>query len=362
MSEINQPGQLYVNSPPEAYSAVLPEAERRTLYAEDPLKFEPAEVVSARLQKTFEDARTGVLGEDRKQLLEDEMSLFGLSEGCTSEEFWAAHHELTATMDSIMTEVLSESKNVVVNSLASRLASEEHPEDETRVLLQGRIAEMWTEVNDGWRNTGRPLNLSRMAYYNSMHKMMALNLPKVIGAINHENLQKADMIDYISQLSRHEVMHGAFAVWYDTERAGTGIISNGIELHEPERNGTWLNEGTIEKYRRDNFGSENFGFSYETSVAVLDVADTLDPGFEDARLKAAVFNEGRGEMIGRLEMLFGPMAVERLHETISKVSKIAELDAFKDEVVSMLAEKDREKAREVLDETLASVLARSKDE
>lgn len=336
----------------------MPENRRKTDYATDPHPGESEEDVVNRLRHTFDSAKSGEMGKPRQQLLADEITVLGLPEESTADTFWPAHQELAERMDRLIADVQNESKQVVADSLSSRLADDVRSKKEIQELLSNRLSSVWTEVNDSWRYAEQPIR-TVLAAHNGAHRSTTLNLSSVISVIKRDGWSETDLREHVAQISRHETMHAAFASWYDPERSGTGVVSNGISIAPRSEGDDWLNEGTIEKYRRDNFGSDKFGFSYEASVAVLDAADALDPGFEDERLKVAVFNENRGTMIGRLESIFGPMAFESIQQLIAGVKKAEDLHGFREEVVGMLAENNRDRAREVIDTVIKTVEARA---
>ena len=83
--------------------------------------------------------------------------------------------------------------------------------------------------------------------------------------------------------------------------------------------GFWLNEGLIESFgvRCLNFAEP----SYPYEVIALWTLDCLQPGLEDALLRAAVEGSNFGQVFGTLENWLGPLGIELFQEKLRQLNQ-----------------------------------------
>jgi hypothetical protein len=109
--------------------------------------------------------------------------------------------------------------------------------------------------------------------------------------------------------------------------------------------------------------------SYEKSVMFWESAIALDPSLERDRFGVKFLNEGRGSLIGKIENIFGPGAVEIIEADLGDYARFRDYPDWKDKIVAMVeggsveeSTAMRLKAREVLDSVQSEILkARGSD-
>lgn len=111
----------------------------------------------------------------------------------------------------------------------------------------------------------------------------------------------------------HELLHAVSAKLVSADDL-TDIKTYGFVVVGEDGNvahGSILDEATVEQYRKNRLGNDAT-FTYGPAVLAMDIADAIDPGLEKARLRALVLHESRGEVVGRLENIFGPTELETI--------------------------------------------------
>jgi hypothetical protein len=234
-------------------------------------------------------------------------------------------HEHLSHFDEVFTEAFREAAEMLPVYLAADIAESESEQAELEEVFRARVAETWPSVIDPmtetdytqeeWKDEAEPF----YAALNMDTRRIVLNYGELLWQTNgsHAGLPTDDEI---RTFARHEALHAFLAIWYDTSQS-MPVQSNGIDLRgEDIYHGEWINEGIIEEYRSR---LDQNTFTHIPNVLLLKTADALDPGFRVARLRAALLNEKRGQMIGRLELLFGPGAPETVRDLILEVEQTA---------------------------------------
>ena len=143
-----------------------------------------------------------------------------------------------------------------------------------------------------------------------------------------------------TEILSHEVMHaaGVVAVHKTSQpilsgapgteqscRPKTAGLRSGLYLEDYStgasaclEHGSWLNEALI-----DSFGMRWLGFrepAYLYGIVALRTLDCLQPGLEDALLRAAIEGSSLGEAFGMVENWLGPLGVELFQDELRQLA------------------------------------------
>lgn len=348
--------KVYQNSPPEAYASPYGEDTRQTKFVTEPAFYETDNEVQERMDTLYTAGVNNDLEPGFQEVFDAELDILDLDKGKIDQDtFWKKHINLVSGLDAMWREKVHQGSDIVITELAKEISDERLNSEDAKNLLKARHRDIWSEVRDVYRYPNNPLrNIGALAVHNGATRAVTLNLPTLLIDASKQGkpLLEPSLLS-LDDLVRHEMMHAAFAAWYDPSAEFTGVMSNGISIHGANEGDDWLNEGTIEKFRTTRL--EGTHFTYEPAVIALSVADAIDPTFEKSRLRTAVLNENRGAMIGKLENIFGPLADENIKRMISKVTRANDLPVFKLELVALLHEDKREQAGAVFDEMAISI-------
>ena len=342
-----------VNSPPEAYESFYAPDIRRTHYFDEPHPWESDQNVSQRLKAMFDMVKRGRGHENFLKFADAEMRFLGFDPATvTQEQFWPAHRQLVQELDGKIAERVDANQSLVMDRLAKDLADESLSYEELMQLFQDRTKDTWTGVQDPWRGrVEAAVDINASGSHIGSDRGIEIKLAGLV-YLSYRKVHE-DIDEEIDELTKHEIMHSLFAVWYQPEHEFVGVLSNGLDILGKEPHGGWLNEATIEKYKKRRLGSKTF--AYETGVLVLEVADAIDPDYEKMRLRAAVLNEGRGQVIGKLESIFGPLAFEKIDELINQCDEIEKISQFKTELMALLDKDRRQQADVVFDRVVEQI-------
>lgn len=179
--------------------------------------------------------------------------------------------------------------------------------------------------------------------------------------------------EIISRSLMHELEHGE-SVGATTPN-GSWMVQSGLGVFPKLENGNrmWhgdllLDEGAQEHIRWRNL--DMVAPVYEKGVMFWEAIIAIDPNIERLRFEAKFLGRNRGELIGGIEAILGPHAVEELEGFWSKHLGILDYPAYKDKIVGMIdmydpdqnertakTEAARKIARQKLDETQSEILA-----
>ena len=140
----------------------------------------------------------------------------------------------------------------------------------------------------------------------------------IMDTVSHEVLHAA-------AVSARRVAHSAPAEATKAEQSRCLKITDsrcGLRLIDHSvgsEHGFWLNEGLIESFgvRCLNFAEP----SYPCEVIALWTLDCLQPGLEDALLRAAVEGSNFGQVFGTLENWLGPLGIELFQEKLRQLNQ-----------------------------------------
>lgn len=350
------------NSPPKAYESVYSQdiIDHGTLYLDDPFSFETAEQAHQRALNTVQEIASGQRSEFLKQTIDTEAELLGVSPAdANGEKFLSAHLELMHDISDHFSAQFEKYVSGLPGMVASDIAADPDEAQKLEETMHDRLKSHWFTVRDVYGYSGVKDLSKNMGSNNAAEKEITINSSSVINFMANPNVDEAYIDEKFNIIAQHELIHGLFGAWFDADAMFSGVVSNGLSVGTgEEKHGEWLNEATIEKYRQEKFNTETF--SYEAGVLVLNVADAIKPDFEKQRLRAAVTNQGRGEVIGALEDLFGPLATEKIGDLIDDVAGSKDLPVFKENLLSMLSEENRETASKAFDSVAQPLVDRIK--
>jgi len=177
----------------------------------------------------------------------------------------------------------------------------------------------------------------------------------------------------LSRAIVHELEHGESVG--STTPDGSWLVQSGLGVFPKRENGgrDWhgsllLEEGAQEQIRWRHLDKINP--VYEKGVMFWEAVIALNPVIEKLRFEAKFLGKNRGVLIGSIESILGPLAVEELESFWSSQTGILSYPDFKDKFISMINIYDpdpqiaREKtsnakglARDKLDQTQSEILA-----
>lgn len=161
----------------------------------------------------------------------------------------------------------------------------------------------------------------------------------------------------------HELMHAASfrAKAADLDYATRTGLSAMASYGESDVVKAWtgsllLDEGAEEHIRWRHLDGTNP--SYEKSVMFWEAAIALDPTIEVDRFNAKFFNKDRGVLIGKIENIFGPGAVEAIEDDMPSASRLRDYPDWKDSLVAMIDVYDADPSKRKTNTQLARQQAR----
>lgn len=283
-----------------------------------------------------------------------ETELLGIQPTSDPERFLAAHNALIDDMDKDVNERLPVVKREVIDrtvayleptdaaardSLAERLETRLAATD--RILLSDTLA-AYDDLTGNFVNDGRGIEL----YTGSLIRELKNS--------SGEDAYRS-VVDHV--IIAHEVIHGMLAAGFlEHTIEGRKVIRNGLfvlQVENPESedielhpHAIWLAEATIESFRQTLF--ETGQVRYELGVMVLHMLDKLSPGLRDRAVLAAIDGAGPAPLFGEVEGMLGPTAIEEIQVLIENTTAFEHLDAFRDNVATMLSRELQEEGRAIL--------------
>lgn len=209
------------------------------------------------------------------------------------------------------------------------------------------------------------------AHFDPRTGQLRLNVGPTINDAEHLKITTEQLV---RRNVLHELLHGASV--RATQDSGWNIKAGLGVMPAYEGSGlrSWtgsflLDEGTQEDIRWKEL--DGTPPSYEESVMFWEMMKVLDPEIEKLRFEAKFLNKGRGQMIGHIESILGPSAVEEIEEMLQgEMTKLVNYPGWKTKMVEMIDIYDddpvvrekktiaaRIKAREVLDQTQLEIYA-----
>jgi len=351
----------YRNSPPEAYESIYAPEIQHSVILGDNWSWETEEDAKNRAEKTVRDAASGELSPQHKEIFDKETGLYGISTSIPGWEtrFIEAHRALLKDIEVEWLETVSRWTEEVPKRVAEDIVDEGENVEEVALTLRARLKHDWSAVSDPYLTQTDKLGADASA--NPYFRSIVLSSHSIINILSRRINDEGEVQRYMDRNAQHELMHGVSSVMYSEEEDIFGWkhrLTSGISLKVPksvqeiggEEQGTLLNEATIEQYRRRRLEPGDDDFAYEAWVAVLDMADAIDPTYEHTRLRAMALHEGRGEVIGRFESIFGPLSFERLEQEAKHLKEVSDMYGFKNKLLEMIDPKYHDPASERFDE------------
>lgn len=288
-------------------------------------------------------------------LVNREARLFGIDPSVNPSSFVEAHAAFVADAEKDLQERLPRVKAEVVGRIANYFG--EGDEDRTASLkeLMIRRLEATTEVGV-YDSLAYAKDIG--GFFSGLARQPQLTISELALALETSD----DQEEYgrkIEQVSlAHEVMHGVLTSGtQDTVFNEHWPIRNGLLVSDHSNTndfmgnkittqGEWVNEATVESFRREIFDTEDV--RYEPGVMIIETLDELSNGLRDELVLAALDSAGPGATFGKIELLLGPTGIEEAGELLAKVAKFEDLPAFREAVVKMLPKELRSKAAEIL--------------
>lgn len=194
------------------------------------------------------------------------------------------------------------------------------------------------------------------------------------GIIKNAENSKITVAERLEKDLGHELMHvSSFAAQDGTlnliSRSGIGAL-NSVGTSDEQR--MWVGRQLLEEGAQEDIRWRHLGGmrpDYDKSVMFWEAAVALDPSLEKDRFAAKFLNQDRGAMIGKIENIFGPHAVEVIESDFKGYERIRDYPDWKDKIVGMVEIYDadpeqrevktaaaRIKARAVLDKVQLEIL------
>lgn len=257
-------------------------------------------------------------------------------------------------------------KKEVEDGLALYAANLGYNPEEIKALIAAKLDSIKEVAVDNAIAQGRSYDLIGGAAQLSSDGRMRINVDATKSNAKDLNIGEKELIQ---RNVEHELMHAAsfHAKSADVDYEVKSGLGSMPTVGETGSIRSWtgsqlLEEGAQEQIRwRHLDGSSP---SYEKSVMFWEVAMALDPSIEKDRFDAKFMGKGRGSLIGKIENIFGPGAVESIEDTLDDYAKLRTYPEWKEMLTAMISmdgkdqdekqqntEAARLKAREILDRT-----------
>jgi hypothetical protein len=288
-------------------------------------------------------------------LVNREARLFGIDPSVNPGSFVEAHATFVADAEQDLQERLPRVKSEVVDRIANYFGKGDEDRVASLKELMIRRLEATTEVGV-YDSLAYAKDVG--GFYSLLSRRPQLTIYELALALETSDDQEEYSRKIEEVTLAHEVMHGVLT---------SGTQNTAFNEHWPIRNGLsvwdysntndfmgnkitthgeWVNEATLESFRREIFETEDV--RYEPGVMIIETLDELSNGLRDELVLAALDSAGPGATFGKIELLLGPTGIEDVGELIAKVSKVEDLLAFREAVVQMLPKELRSKAAEIL--------------
>jgi hypothetical protein len=349
----------FQNSPSEAYSSLLSQPARHSDFLGFVGSHETTEEARQRAITEIRQVTSGEKSARHRRLFELEAAYLGIDENEPGFEdrFIDGHRELMESFLPLWESSVSKYAEVLPGMLASDATDgEDHRELEG--VLHERLRDNWARIRDPYLADATVLESD--AYTSQGSREVGLGGHFILDLLSVPGVNEEVIKQELDMLAQHELMHCASSIMQYEQETDFGPIraSSGIDVRLDDlAHGKWINEASIEQYRRRAFNTGS-DFAYQPFVAVLNAADAIRPDFEQNRLRAMLLHEDRGEMVGQLELIFGPLAAEHIQEAAKKVKSASDLPAFRDEIVVMVEAENRELATAKMNEVYELIDAR----
>lgn len=326
---------------------------QRTFQLGDPVDGETPEQAYKRAVTIYHSGMMGDLGLERQAVIMCEAEVYGLEASPESTpELLKTRRQHIETYDRVWSRAFAMYAPILSNRLAADVANQYEEPAAIEDILLDRLRATWTKIIDPLLED-QPRNstgVAGLADFDGDNRCIGLNYGYLIAQAATTGTSIIDEQE-LDRLMQHEILHALFAAWYDPESRKT--LSNGLEAL-PVQHGEWVNEGTIEKYLGAVYPGRHY--SYTPGVLALTITDGFDLEFETARLRAAVFNEGRGTIMGGLEILFGPGAPEYIMAAIDEVASSGGLAGYRERLLSLLPRRWESQAHKTFDKALFTMV------
>lgn len=356
-------GTKFINSLPELYQLQGADTRRLNILG----GVEGSETYAADREQAVEHIRRiadGQVSPEHQKLMQKEATLLGIAEIEGQEEtFLDAHRNLMHTVTEVWEEKIERWKAALPGAVAEDLGT---PTDynEIKATLEARLADTRRAIHDpyltpveGLGTAAQSLNGSREVAVGGGIMIELLSTGK--------DLQDPAIQDFLDANAQHELGHQLTAqVGYQrqTPDARVNLIAStglSVATDEGPAHGAMLDEGALEYWRRKKF--QTTFFTYDTIVAAVAGAVAVDPSLGPALLRAAVFHEGRGQVIGGIEAVYGPTFIDELGEraamadsNVKSIDEMTDYNGFMRDYCTQLGERlspqDRSIAQPAFDE------------
>lgn len=256
-------------------------------------------------------------GEERKQQVADNLSI---KIDATEEEFRDAFdrkQEAILEFYEVANENLGSAKEEILRFVGERLGAEH------RVLIESRLDDVQeVAVADAIVEGGGLPRINGLAHFDHPSGEFVLSFDK---NVESQGVLGIGIREMINRNILHELLHVASDFGSIQLKSGlfenikSGIGATVGDINKPNfmmRHGNQLDEGAQEYIRYKYL--DGTSPAYERQVMFWELAIKIDPSIEQKMLKAKFLGEGRGDLIGSLELIFGPTSIEEFDEHTSE--------------------------------------------
>jgi hypothetical protein len=292
--------------------------------------------------------------EGQKKLIELEAKMFGVNPDTNPQGFVDAHAQFVTETEADLQESLPRIKDDVMERVSSYFAGDDEP---TKAGLKDMMKRRLADTKEVGVYDSLSTNKDSGGFFNGMARQPHLVVSELALAVESSESHE----DYKEKIEKvilaHEVMHGIFTsgtqatgmhdYWPIRNGLAVDIHTNPNDFMEDKtiKHGQWLNEATLESFRRDIFETEDV--RYEPGVILLETLNELSPGLRDELVMGALDAQGPGPVFGKVEMLLGPTGIEEVEEVLMKVKRFADFPEYKATVIGMLPKDLQAKATEI---------------
>lgn len=280
-------------------------------------------------------------------------------------EYLDEHQDKVLEAYEIANELLPEIKDMVVEGLARYGESLGLDKDHLAEIFKQRLNSI-TEVhaNDWLLDSDSSFNFNSGVGANFSMRDGKNKLTIIPAEIRKgADLRKQDLRTAIRLSLTHELEHAASYIGTVTGRDAprSGLRANDInesgQMLARSHGGLLLDEGSQEDilWKADLERAEDV--TYIQQVIFWNGLLAIRPDLEKTRFEAKFLNTpgSRGYLVGEIESIFGPFAVEEIDRLIAELDTLRKLPQLKDRIVE-LANVDREQLRTKMDETQTAIL------
>lgn len=280
-------------------------------------------------------------------------------------EYLDTHQNKVLEAYDIANELLPDIKDRVVEGLARYGGSLGLDIDYLTELFKQRLKSI-TEVhaNDWLLDSDSPFNFNSGVGANFSMRDGKNKLTIIPAEIRKgADLRKQDLRTAITLSLTHELEHAASFIGTitgrDAPRSGLRVndISESGQMLARSHGGLLLDEGSQEDilWKADLERAEDV--TYIQQVIFWNGLLAIRPDLEKTRFEAKFLNTpgSRGYLVGEIESIFGPFAVEEIDRLIAELDTLRKLPLLKDRIVE-LANVDGDHLRAIMDETQTAIL------